>query len=165
MKILKRVFLRLFLVITFLITFLVSSLQVIISYKKVKEVSDWKQLQATIVSSDIYSEHRSKGTAYCPKIKVEYYFQKKLFGSDLEIEEAPCRPIKFLVQKTLKQYSTGKNIIILVNPINSLEVRSDNYSLGFMFYLMSFLSIMSFCGILYSIFTPYDKLDRRKIES
>ncbi len=163
MFLLKKFFTKLFLIVVCLIIFLAAFIQVKISYKEVEKLNSWKLINAIIISSNIHSEYRSKGMSYCPKIEVKYFFNDELISSNLELEVASCRPFKYLVKKTLEEYTIGKDIQVFVNPQNNLEIRANDYSFGFIFYLMSFLSIITLYGLFYVIFTPYNKLDRTEI--
>ena len=70
--------------------------------------------------------------------------------SSLKIEDGQCRPFKFLLKNKVKAFVKGDTINIFLNPKTNSDIYSSEYSQGVMFYLMVFLSLLTFIGFLYS---------------
>ena len=156
----KKILIKLFLLFAFFLAFFVSTIGAYIDYKKVNEMKTWSQVNATIISSSIEEEYRSKGTTYCPSIIVEYILQGEVLTSKLSIESGGCRPIRTIVENKIKLYSEGVIINTFINPKKLSEIRAANYSLGLNFYLMVFIAIITFYGLAHVLFTPVDKSKR-----
>lgn len=153
-----KVAFKLFLIFVFSILALFSMLIAYTSYEKVDDLKTWQPLSATVTSSSIEEEHRSKGKTYCPVVNVRYVFQDREQTSRLDIEDGSCSPIQSSVEKTIKNYQHGTLVNAFVNPEKASEIRIANYTLGTIFYLMSFLSVLLWGGVIYTWRTPANKL-------
>ncbi len=156
-----KVLFKLFLVLMFSVLALFSALVAYTSHKKVNDLKTWQQLSATVVSSFVEQENRSKGTTYCPVVMVEYVFQGQPKTSKLDIEDGPCSPVKTSVERTIEQYGKGVVVTAFANPQKPSAIRVANYSLGTNFYLMLLLAISLFAGVVYVWRTPANKLVNR----
>ena len=156
-----KVLFKLFLLFMFTVLALFCVLVAYSSYKKVNDLKTWQQLSATVVSSSVEQENRSKGTTYCPSVMVEYVFQGQPQTSKLDIEDGPCSPAKSSVERTLEQYGKGAVVTAFANPQKPSAVRVANYTLGTNFYLMLLLAISLFAGVVYIWRTPANKLVNR----
>jgi hypothetical protein len=133
---------------------LVSVLLAYTSYKKVADLKRWEKADATVISSKVVVDHRSKGTTYCPSVKISYKFRKQLQTSFLEIKDGPCSPIKGSINKIVAQYKPGLTVDVYVNPDQPTKSRVTTFSLGFLFYLGIFLSIVLGGCTVYLLFIP-----------
>lgn len=112
-------------------------------YEKVKDLKAWQLTKATVVSATIKQERRSKGTAYCPDVNVEFVLSGVQHGSTLQISQAPCNLSSLAANKTASAYSIGNAIDVYVNPSKPSEVRLATYSLSWIFYLTSIVGALS----------------------
>ncbi len=156
-----KVLFKLFLIFFFLVIALVGALGAYSSYKKVNDLKTWQPLSATVISTSIEEEHRSKGTTYCPIVKVEYAFLGQQQTSKLDIEDGPCGPIQSSVVNTIEKYKRGTVVNAFVNPEKPFAIRVANFSLGTNFYLMIFITVVGFTGVVYLWRTPANKLVNR----
>ncbi len=130
-------------------------------YKKVTDLETWQPLMVTVVSTSIEKSHRPKGVTFCPVVKVRYTFLGRQQISRLDIEDGPCSPIKSSVIRIIEIYKQGTVVNAFVNPEDPSLVRVANFSLGINFYLMLFMIILGFSGVVYLWRTPTDKLFNR----
>jgi hypothetical protein len=160
MNTLKVVF-KLILIFFFFVIALVGALGAYSSHKKVNDLKTWQPLSATVISTSIEEEHRSKGTTYCPLVKVGYAFLGQSQTSTLEIEDGACSPIQASVVGTIEKYKQGAVVSAFVNPENPSAIRVANFSRGTNFYLMLFITALGFVGVVYLWRTPANKLVNR----
>lgn len=162
MILLKKLFLYFFfkviIPLLFFIIFLFSAINIYSDNKRVNEIKEWMEINATIISSTITKHSTSKSTSYCPKIFVEFKFQDSIKVSKLEIDNDPCKLTKYSMEAKMKSYKEGKNILVLVNPNDTSVSRMPSYSIGPIFYLKVFLLVLGIWGTIYTIFTPLEKL-------
>lgn len=131
---------------------LLCSLVAYSNYKNVSQLKTWTKMEATVVSSIVNEEHRSKGTTYCPQISVGFELLGQQHTSKLKISEGPCSPLQQVTARTVETYSAGKTLEVYVNPLKPDEVRLATYSLGWGFYLTVFVGVLSFVGVVVVIF-------------
>lgn len=159
MKTLKNILFKLFVILAFTLMFIGSGIGGVYGhYKKMDEMKTWIDSSAVIVSSSIDKVIASKGISYCPNIIVKYLFQEQSLNSKLILEDGECRPVKVFVKNKIEKYTKGVTVNILINPKEPTKISVANYSGGLMFYLMLFLSIISFIGLFIAIITPANKL-------
>lgn len=133
----KFLFLKTLLTLLLSLVGLVLSLLAYISYKDVSELATWQRMSATITSTAIKQEFRSKGVSYCPEIHVSFTLPEAQHTSPLKISQASCAILKQSALKTIKKYKTGNTVEVFVNPSRPSEAKLTTYSLGWTFYMNS----------------------------
>ena len=128
------------------------------NYKKVNEIKNWKNVDATIVKSSIKKTSTSKSTKYCPLVMVNFMFKNKQEHSKLQISYGPCSIIKSNAEKTLTKYPKGDTISAVVNPKKPSEIRISKYSLDVGFYFGFLVFIGNFGLVVYMLITPAERM-------
>ncbi|WP_310446073.1 DUF3592 domain-containing protein [Thiobacillus sp.] len=146
------------LILLFTVITLVSILMAYSSYKKVNDVKTWRPLNATVASSIVEQERRSRGTTYCPIVMVDYIFNGQPFNSKLEIEDGPCSPVQASVSAVVEKFKQGSTVSAVVDPNKPSVIRIAAFSLGTNFYLMLVMAIVGIFAVGYFWRTPAEKL-------
>lgn len=122
-------------------------------YNEFRRQDSWVTISASIISAEINSQRRSnRKTSNCPLVKVSYFVKNKEFISNLRIGQYPCSLFPKAVKRDLNEFPVGEDIDVLLNPMNSNEVRASTYSLGFWFYVLVACIVAvsgAFFGILF----------------